>query len=249
MKSKSLYSLSEELLIRPYKKGINLIKPSKRDNKQSYSIAKLNQLPISTFFLDTESRVVCTNEVTIELAGRKSLRDTLGRNAEDFFSKEFAKKLLANDEYVIKNASMRVIEETGLRNDDCLMQAMSIKLPWYHENKVIGLLGLSITIDPYSLPNFAGALSQLISTGLIGQSQSFTKPILLSTGEKINFTKREYAILSQLIRGKTAREIAEYFHLSIRTIEHYFEKIKIKSDCKSKSEIIDKFFDEFKYRL
>lgn len=47
----------------------------------------------------------------------------------------------------------------------------------------------------------------------------------------LQFTKREKEILKHLKLGKTAQEIADILFLSRRTIEKYFENIKLKLQC------------------
>ena len=51
------------------------------------------------------------------------------------------------------------------------------------------------------------------------------------------FTVREIECIRHFLMGKTAREIANELHLSVRTIEHRLEKLKDKLDCNSKSEL------------
>ncbi|EKD72208.1 MAG: transcription regulator [uncultured bacterium] len=60
-----------------------------------------------------------------------------------------------------------------------------------------------------------------------------------------HITKREKEVLSQLCRGRSAREIADHLGLSRRTVEHYLETIKQKMQVKSKSILIDLVIDYF----
>ena len=50
-------------------------------------------------------------------------------------------------------------------------------------------------------------------------------------------------MLKHLIRGRTAKEVAVIMHLSKRTVENNIARMKDKSGCKNKSELIDKYFD------
>lgn len=52
------------------------------------------------------------------------------------------------------------------------------------------------------------------------------------------FTKRDLDCIKLLVKGKTAVEIAKLLHLSVRTIEHRFERLKDKLLCQTKSELI-----------
>lgn len=56
---------------------------------------------------------------------------------------------------------------------------------------------------------------------------------------------REAEIVSQLVRGKTAKHIAYTLGLSQRTVEKYLENIKFKFNAGSKSDLIEKCIDMF----
>jgi DNA-binding CsgD family transcriptional regulator len=47
-------------------------------------------------------------------------------------------------------------------------------------------------------------------------------------------------VIKYVMRGKTMREIGVILGLSRRTIESYFEKIKMKANVKTRSELFDK---------
>jgi DNA-binding CsgD family transcriptional regulator len=57
-------------------------------------------------------------------------------------------------------------------------------------------------------------------------------------GKDILLTKRELDVLRCLSQGCTIKETARIIKLAPKTIEHYFDNVKIKMDCKKKSEII-----------
>lgn len=52
--------------------------------------------------------------------------------------------------------------------------------------------------------------------------------------------KREKEVLERLLYGYTAVQIARKFQISKRTVEAHFNSLKIKLDCRNKSEIISK---------
>lgn len=59
----------------------------------------------------------------------------------------------------------------------------------------------------------------------------------------IILTDREFECVKQLAKGKTAKNIAQHLALSPRTIEGYINKIKIKINCQTKSEMISLLVD------
>jgi len=54
----------------------------------------------------------------------------------------------------------------------------------------------------------------------------------------VRLSAREQQCLHHLLKGKTAKWIAEKLGLSKRTIEFYFENIKSKMGCENKSELL-----------
>lgn len=62
---------------------------------------------------------------------------------------------------------------------------------------------------------------------------------LLEPKIKYQLTKREEQVLSLLVRGKTAKEIAIRLYVSQRTIEHHIENLKIKFKASNKSQLIE----------
>lgn len=54
---------------------------------------------------------------------------------------------------------------------------------------------------------------------------------------KVQLSKRERSCLKHLLIGRTAREIAEFYELSPKTVETYINRIKQKLKCKTKSQL------------
>lgn len=57
---------------------------------------------------------------------------------------------------------------------------------------------------------------------------------------EVKFTQRELMCIHYLLQYKTATEIAFFLNLSKRTVESYIEHIRLKLNCTSKSELIEK---------
>lgn len=77
-------------------------------------------------------------------------------------------------------------------------------------------------------------------TKQLSLTQGEIKPNSLELNLSKNFTKKEKEILLLLIRGKSAKTIGILLHRSQRTIEHAICNMKLKADCYSKSELIDR---------
>jgi len=68
----------------------------------------------------------------------------------------------------------------------------------------------------------------------------------LPQGEVV-LSARELVCLVHLVRGRTAKEIAQIIHLSPRTVEHYINIIKLKFNAQNKSELI-KLVSKYLYK-
>lgn len=64
---------------------------------------------------------------------------------------------------------------------------------------------------------------------------------LLHDTDDLNLTRREVQCIRLLLRGYSAGESAKLLSLSKRTVEHYIENIKFKTNCYSKIDLFDKF--------
>jgi len=70
-------------------------------------------------------------------------------------------------------------------------------------------------------------------------------------GNEISFTLREMQCLHYSTQGQSAKLIGEQLYISPRTVETYFEQIKLKLGCKTKLELLARFdadtLEVFKY--
>ena len=53
------------------------------------------------------------------------------------------------------------------------------------------------------------------------------------------FTKREQEVLQNILKGFTAKKIAQQLSLSHRTVEDYIERVKQKFQCINKHDVIE----------
>jgi len=169
------------------------------------------------------------NDHMLEDIGLHHKNEILGLTDFDlhFLEVDEAKNLRANDTMVMTTAKSNIIiEQVTLANMQKSI-AISYKEPFYEGQKIIGIRGASIIVDKNE---FASQPFFLINQ-LIGEHASFSLNAL---------TSRERECFNYLTRGFTAKQIGKKIQLSARTVENYIEKIKIKLDCASKAELIEK---------
>lgn len=73
--------------------------------------------------------------------------------------------------------------------------------------------------------------------------QLFPKKIHINKpiSQSVHLSPREMSCIKYLLKGKTAKEIANHLNLSYRTIEYYLENIRSKTGCRNKYELINYF--------
>lgn len=239
-----MININSDFRIVRYKQGIRLAEPATISGDLYTDVSSVLRLPVSACFYDVENTFVNVNDSCLIAAGVDSVNDMLGKHPGKFTDEKLDEKTIANNNTVMKAKQVIVSEETGFRVDGALIQSISIKLPWFHKDEVVGLLAFSIYTDSDSLQEFATKMSGVISTGLLGPSypQALQHKVKL---DDIHLSNREIELLGLMMRGFTGKQISEKLGISKRTVEHHIEHIKNKAACRTKSELIDKFYDYF----
>lgn len=81
------------------------------------------------------------------------------------------------------------------------------------------------------------------SSSVINTFDSYKSLISIGFDIYSDLSKREKQVCKKITKGKSANEIADLFGLSKRTIESYIENIKIKLNCFTKSDLLEKCLD------
>lgn len=240
MKIDSYYDVNPDFLIQPYQKGVRLVRPTAKSNGAELSISKLNGLSVQASFTNLENKFIAVNERVIEVLGVTSVNDCAGNTPGTFLGKEFAPKVMKNYQEVIHTKTLKIIEECGSRIDDFPLQAISFRYPWFYEKKVVGAFNISILINQPAIQNFAVSMTEVLATGLLGETIEVPK----LQADSVYFTSRENEILRFLLKGFTAKNIANSLVISKRTVEHHIENMKHKACCNSTIELINKYYNK-----
>lgn len=234
------YDVNPDFIIQPYQKGIRLARPKGNAIETQLCIYKLNSLSVQASFTNLENEFVAVNDRVIEVLGATSINDCTGKSPASFLDNEFAPKVLQNYQDVIHSRTQKIVEECGSRIDDLPLQAISFRYPWFYEKKIVGAFNFSILINQPSIQNFALAMTEVLSTGLLGPTIEVPK----LQADTLYFTTRENDILSYLLKGYTAKNIAAVLNISKRTVEHHIENMKHKSCCDTTVELINKHYNK-----
>ncbi len=237
------------LIIQRFCQGIKLTNGS--ENSLSSDIISLNKIyntPLCIYFLDSKGCLLSANEADLKAINAASMQDVAGLTVRELARKETAEKYTQQDREVLATKMMIIKEEPFTRLDDITVPFITIKFPLYGmDNTLKGVFGISLFThndNEYGI-SLAESLSLLSQTGILQIKQAKYNQFLPGMiFDDIYFTKQEKIISHQLIRGKTAKEIADILGRSRRTIEKHLANMKTKTNSASKSELIEKIVDK-----
>jgi len=199
------------------------------------TLEEIDSLPILVYLTDKEGRCQFHNE-NVLIACQSASQSIVGMKAKQFYDAKTCLQIKEQDELVMHQQKLMVFESNALlKNDITQFQGISIKLPWYQDKKIIGILGFSMIEKKHS---FSQNLEILLNLGLFSSLSMIQKNLY----HDIYLTHREKQIIYYTLRGKSARFIGRMLFLSQRTVEYHLENLKIKFDANSKSELIEKVF-------
>lgn len=234
--------VSDELQIIRFANGIKLQRSS-QSITNNFTVSDILKLPFQVYFENTEHSTVKSNEIYADVNGFVSLQECIGERWYKPFKYKTILPTLKNDKEVIYKNKYIIVEESGLRLDETEVHTLSIRMPWYNiENKIIGLFGFSISMGKAPL---ASSLLEIANLGLLNSGNKIENAI----GAEYNnvyLSKQQLICAKLLLKGMTAKEIANYLNLSPRTIESYIDVIKNKLGCHNKTELILKLSELFK---
>lgn len=105
-------------------------------------------------------------------------------------------------------------------------------------SRVIGTLGQAIEILERKYSNFENDLLNIHpSKYCLTRASSF---ITNNYTQELPLTSRESECLFYILRGKSAKAIAQLLNLSPKTIEFYTDQLKDKFNCLSKSQLVER---------
>lgn len=231
-------------ILQPFKQGFK-ITPF-RDNislAQKSTVESILDNSFMVTMVDKTNTIFATNESSAEGHGHKSVIDAIGKSMADTFKDDSVVISNAVNKSIFLNGIKKITDEQLIRLDDTIINRFSVKAPLYNQNgSLLGLIGFGIIVNKHSLLDY---IESGINLGLFNSLHDLQTQAGSMQIDNCYLTKREKDILQLLVRGYSAKMIANDLKLSKRTVEYYLENIKSKLRVDSKSELIAKVFDYF----
>lgn len=192
---------------------------------------------VSFYCKDKDGKYLSVNQSCLSIFQQSSDKNIIGFTDFDFFSSSCSQEFRNNDNKVILTEKpVVIVERNKFIKRENEQYYLSHKMPLRSRTgKVIGILGQSI--------QYAQSDISLITSIFYDFHRL---PIGFADLHAINhlrvkyqLTKRQAECVFHLAMGKTKKEIAQYLHLSVRTIETYWNQIKDKLNCNNRSHLIE----------
>lgn len=175
------------------------------------------------FWKDEFGKYAGCNQIMLNTLKISSDKEIIGINDYSLpVQRQEAESYRSEDRMVMKSGLPLQFCDTATVGEN-KYQLSVVKLPLITENRVVGVLGISYDMNDRSIRLGNGCKSY--------QSAA--------TSALVRLTNKEDIISTYLLRGKTAKEIALLMSLSPRTVEHHIERIKIKFNVRTRSQLID----------
>ncbi|HVV67934.1 MAG TPA: LuxR C-terminal-related transcriptional regulator [Gammaproteobacteria bacterium] len=201
----------------------------------------LSAVPGYIVWKDVGSKIICANQFAINRLGFQNFQQIYGKTPVNLNCRfaEIGESLMASDQFTMQHdKQINIVVSAfmfGPQWGFYLGQQQPLK------NKDNQIIGTSVHCVEMTGSSVVDQFSQLFiaeqKRGVPKINQGIFRSLENSTGW--NLSPRQEECLFWLLRGKSAKEIADLLGISKRTSEHYIESIKEKSGVRSKSELID----------
>jgi DNA-binding CsgD family transcriptional regulator len=185
-------------------------------NDMKSSSLILRDLPFHFFCKNCEGKYIGCNDTCAKSIGYQRGEDMLGTTDFDHYPYQEASILRKNDLAVLNNGKIKFLAEKIILKNGQLYEIWSYRWPLF--KKTTGIIGLIV---------IAFLLNKITILG------SDKKPNTFSSC-------RQSECLYYLVKGMSAKRIAQTLNISPRTVEHHLEAMKAKLNCFSQEDLIAK---------
>jgi DNA-binding CsgD family transcriptional regulator len=203
----------------------------------------IRQATGSLLVMDINSKFLTASETALKWTGFKSYTALEGASYCDMPCK-IAEE---HDVYVAQNMSLlacdcplSILGYFCYANDDWKVIFGKKYLVKNQNGQILALVSHFNDITNYNLINLNKILDITINRYSVKVSRRQVSYVLDDNYSEVSLSKRQSECMFFLLRGKTAKDIAKILNLSPRTIEDHIDQIKLKLNCTTKSELLEK---------
>jgi DNA-binding CsgD family transcriptional regulator len=226
--------------------GVRLAMPEEVQNaKHQIRVGDAYDMPCGVYLMNARSEMQDLNEISAQYGGFDSPAAAFGYSVLDLsIPYHDAMKVIGEDREVLSSRKMVINSLSVTATDGNEVDFLTFKLPVYDAAaNIIGIFGYSVV--PRMQP-LATVLTHIYESGLFSKSTPQSQfmhiqQVMKSTNDKVYFSRREQEVLMHVLRGATAKQIGLMLGISSRTVENTVERIKQKSGCKNKYDLIAKY--------
>lgn len=210
---------------------------------------QLKRLPCNYYVVSNELILLDCNDTQAKALHFAEASDIIGTSIASLIPDESVCQVRKNNEQVVKRNTVMYFNEFFMW-EDTFNSYLSLKFPFYNNNKIIGSFGISINLFDACFTEVNHFLSGSKLQKLALQSKRLRNWLTETEIDGVLVSKSEAAVLYYLIQGQTAKGIGASLHLSPRTVEIHLANLKDKLKCRNKSELITKVLNsEFYNRV
>lgn len=204
---------------------LELMQISNPDQLLNLEAGAFNNLPFHFYWKDNKGKYLGCNDTQALFVGLEKGSDLFGCTDYDLCWSKYASTVQQHDLEVMVKDNTKSFIEPGFDLDDSDLFFFSHKIPLrLRNNKVTGIIGVSFPLnkDDWYLTHNKNPEKKYFSI------------------DGIRLSERQVDCLYYLIKGMTLKQIAKTLDLSPKTVEHYLDAVKIKLNCRNRTELIVK---------
>jgi len=215
------------------------------DAQISAALPVLNQIPMVFAIKDLSSRYRLTNQMTAELFGFKSAREVIDNEIKDeqlqCKAAELAETFYQEDYEVITDCTTKTyFTKMTLANgrQSCVLGP---KKPYLdiHGN-IVGSVFCYVDITNRYIVNHDRLVEYARNCDVNRKNDGQFSFEVTKSYSNFNLSTRQQECLFYLLRGYSAKGISNRLDLSVKTVETHIYKLKIKLDCSTRQQVIEK---------
>ncbi len=186
----------------------------------------LDSLDQHVFIKDEKGVYVYGNHSFSKIAGLKNKEDIIGKTDFDLAWKKQANDIRKIDQEILLGTPLIKGNENQIRNDGTI-QIMITRKPYIVDKKIVGVLGSFFDCDNHLILETKGTYDKV------------KKRLHLEFVDDW-LSVSEIRVSSHIINGFPSSKIGDKMGISENTVRFHIENIKRKTECSSKSEIVEK---------